>query len=58
MVQAQYCRIFGFIKSHDTSVKLWHECFGHLWYDNQNMLNEKVMVEGLNLKADESDNRS
>ena len=49
---------FATPRAPDNSVKLWHERFGHLGYDNLKLLNEKVMVEGLNLKANESFDRN
>ena len=49
---------FASPRARDNSVKLWHKRFGHLGYDNLKLLNEKGMVEGLNLKADESFDRN
>ena len=45
-------------KTNQDSIELWHQRYGHLGYDNLKLLNDKEMVDGLNIDTKEAVDRN
>ena len=44
----EFC-CFGNTSNSNKPIQLWHQRFGHLGYQNLNLLNDKSMVDGMNI---------